>query len=81
MSIMTLAPGQPSSREFPHQVLVPADSVQGHAFTQVFAFHEHAGVPIKNFSAQDMRPLSRIFSGCCQRSQQKNAYADRRSIV
>jgi len=54
---MTSARGQSSrtmlDREFPHQVLVPADSVQGHAFTQVFSFHEHAGVPIKNYSARE----------------------------
>ena len=35
-------------REYPHQVLVPADSVRGRTFNRVLAFHDQAGVRIKN---------------------------------
>jgi hypothetical protein len=35
-------------REYPHQVLVPADSIRGRTFNRVLAFHDQAGVRIKN---------------------------------
>jgi hypothetical protein len=34
--------------EYPHQVLVLADSVRGRTFNRVLAFHDQAGVRIKN---------------------------------
>jgi hypothetical protein len=34
--------------EYPHQVLVLADSVRGRTFNRVLAFHDLAGVRIKN---------------------------------
>ena len=49
---MTRARGQsPRSmlnRELPNQVLVLSDSIGGHAFSCVMAFHDEAGVPIRN---------------------------------
>jgi hypothetical protein len=33
--------------EYPHQVLVLADSVRGRTFNRVLAFHDQAGVRIK----------------------------------
>jgi len=35
-------------RENPHQALVLADSIRGGTFNHVLAFHEQAGVRIKN---------------------------------
>jgi hypothetical protein len=35
-------------REYPHQVLVLADSVRGRTFNRVLAFHDQVGVRIKN---------------------------------
>lgn len=53
---MTRARGQSSrtilNREFPNQVLVPADSVRGKAFDRVIAFHDEVGVPITSRSAR-----------------------------
>jgi hypothetical protein len=53
---MTHARGQPSrtllNREYPHQVIVPADSVAGKALDKVIAFHDQARVPIKTRSAR-----------------------------
>ena len=49
---MTCADDQSSRsilrRENPHQVLVLADSVRGRTFNRVLAFHDQAGVRIKN---------------------------------
>ena len=53
---MTRARGQSSrtllNREFPHQVLVLADSVRGHTFNRVLAFHDEAAIRIKNCAAR-----------------------------
>ena len=53
---MTQARSQSSwtlrSREYPHQVLVPTDSVRGRTFDQVVDFHEQIGVPIKNYTVR-----------------------------
>jgi len=40
------------NREFPHQVLVLAESVRGNTFNRVIAFHNEAGVPMKNSTAR-----------------------------
>ena len=49
---MTRTLGQSSQsilrRENPHQVLVLADSIRGRTFNRVLAFHDLAGVRIKN---------------------------------
>ena len=51
---MTRARGQASrsllNREFPHRVVVPADSVSGRAIDDVGAFHPNRGVPVKYHS-------------------------------
>jgi hypothetical protein len=36
------------NRELPHQVLVLSDSIRGHVFNCVMAFHDDAGVPVRN---------------------------------
>ena len=36
------------NRELPHQVLVLSDSIRGHVFNCVMAFHDEAGVPVRN---------------------------------
>jgi hypothetical protein len=53
---MTRARGQPSrtllNREYPHQVVVLAETVGGKTLDQVIAFHDRARVPIKSRSAR-----------------------------
>ena len=53
--MMTRARGQPPraaiNREFPHQVLLLADSVRGHELERVIAFHDKLLVPVKSRSA------------------------------
>jgi hypothetical protein len=53
---MTRARGQPSrtllNREYPHQVLVLAETVGGKTLDRVIAFHDRARVPTKSRSAR-----------------------------
>ena len=53
---MTRAGGQSSrtffNREYPHQVLVLAETVGGKTLDRVIAFHDTARVPIKSRSAR-----------------------------
>ena len=39
-------------REYPHHVLVPADSMRGKTFNRVLAFHDQAGMPVMNCTAR-----------------------------
>jgi len=63
-------------REFPNQVLVPADNVRGKALDRVIAFHDEVGVDSGRMDLPDWRSRGQrsifcfferalIFDRCC----------------
>ena len=63
--MMTRARGQPSrrllEREYPHQVLVLAETLRGNTLNGAFAFHTNLGIPTRISS---IRKRPQIIAGC-----------------